>query len=173
MFERFGPHEPRVAPDAFVHPSAVLIGQVEIGSQSSVWACAALRADDGPIVIGTQTSIQDGTVVHMTEGMSVTRVGNRVTVGHGVILHGCTIEDECIIGMGSILLDNAYVERGSIVAAGTVVPPGKRVASGTVVVGNPMRVMRTCTEADTAWIEHSWKAYVERTRQYLEAKEVR
>jgi carbonic anhydrase/acetyltransferase-like protein (isoleucine patch superfamily) len=166
MLEPFEDSTPQIDPTAFVHQAAVVIGQVRIGAASSVWPCVTLRGDDGPILIGERTSIQDGSVVHMTEGLSTTTVGDRVTVGHGVILQGCTVEDDCIIGMGAILLDNAVIERGSIVGAGTVVPPGKRIAAGSVVVGNPMKVLRTCTEADVAWIEHSWKAYVERARQY-------
>ncbi|MCX4243460.1 gamma carbonic anhydrase family protein [Paraliomyxa miuraensis] len=167
--ERFQDHTPRIHAQAFVHASAVVIGQVRIGAQSSVWPNVTLRGDDGPIVVGARTSIQDGTVVHMTEGRSVTTVGNQVTVGHKVILHGCTIEDDCIVGMGSIILDDAVVERGSIVGAGAVVPPGKRVLAGSVVVGNPFRVLRACTEQDLEFIAYSWREYVERTRQYLEA----
>jgi gamma-carbonic anhydrase len=165
--ERFADHLPSIHAEAFVHASAVLIGQVRIGAQSSVWPNVTLRGDDGPITVGSQTSIQDGTVVHMTEGRSITTVGDRVTVGHGVILHGCTIEDDCIIGMGSIILDGAVVERGSI--AGALVPPGKRVRAGRVVVGNPFTVLRACTEADREFIEYSWREYVKRTEQYLAA----
>lgn len=167
--ERFGPHTPRIDPEAFVHPTAVLIGRVELGAESSVWPNVTMRGDDGPIVVGRQSSIQDGTVAHMTEGRSVTTVGDRVTVGHGVILHGCTIEDDCIIGMGSIILDNAVVERGCIVGAGALVPPGKRVPSGSVVVGNPFKVLRPCSKEDQEFIAYSWREYVKRTRQYREA----
>lgn len=167
--EAFADHHPRIHERAFVHPSAVLIGQVEIGEDSSVWPGVTLRGDDGTIIIGRQTSIQDGTVAHMTEGLSVTTVGNRVTVGHGVILHGCTVEDDCLIGMGAILLDNAVIERGSIVGAGALIPPGKRVRSGTVVVGNPFKVLRPCSEADTEQIAYSWREYVKRTAQYRAA----
>lgn len=167
--ERFGDHAPQIHPEAFVHPSAVLIGQVTLGAESSVWPQVALRGDDGTITIGRQTSIQDGTVVHMTEGRSVTTVGDRVTVGHGVILHGCTVEDECIVGMGAIILDNAVVESGSIVGAGALVPPGKRVPAGSVVVGNPFTLLRPCRDSDREFIEYSWREYVKRTRQYRAA----
>lgn len=167
--ERFAGHHPQIHAEAFVHASAVIIGQVRIGAESSVWPNVTLRGDDGPIVVGARTSIQDGTVVHMTEGRSTTTVGDRVTVGHGAILHGCTIEDDCIIGMGCIILDDAVVERGSIVGAGALVPPGKRVPAGTVVVGNPFTVLRPCTPADTEFIAYSWREYVQRTRQYREA----
>lgn len=167
--ERFDGHLPQIHDEAFVHASAVLIGQVQIGAQSSVWPNVTLRGDDGPITIGAQTSIQDGTVVHMTEGRSVTTVGNRVTVGHKVILHGCTIEDDCIIGMGSIILDGAVIERGCIVGAGALVPPRKRVRAGSVVVGNPFTLLRECTPADHEFIEYSWREYVKRTAQYRAA----
>ncbi|MBC8071658.1 MAG: gamma carbonic anhydrase family protein [Deltaproteobacteria bacterium] len=167
MLQRFRDHTPRIDPRAFVHATAVVIGRVSLGPDSSVWPCATLRGDDGPIVIGAQTSIQDGSVIHMTEGRSVTTVGDRVTVGHNVILHGCTVANECIIGMGAIVLDNAIIEAGCIVGAGTLVPPGKRVPAGSVAFGNPMRVVRSCTEADREFIAFSWQAYVHRTAQYL------
>ena len=119
------------------------------------------------VVIGAQTSIQDGTTIHCTEGFSKTTVGARVTVGHNVILHGCTIGDDCLIGMGSIILDNAVIEPGALVAAGSVIPSGKVVKAGTMVVGNPFRVIRTCNDRDRALIEFSWRAYVQRTADYL------
>lgn len=169
MIESFQGKTARVDASAYVHPAAVLIGEIEIGAESSVWPNATLRADDGPIVIGSQTSIQDNALIHCTEGMSVTTVGSRVTVGHSVVLHGCTIGDECLIGMGSILLDNAVIEAGAIVAAGTVVPPGKIVKAGTMVMGNPMKVVRECGDRDRDFIAFSWKAYVRRTAQYLAA----
>lgn len=167
MLQRLQSHEPHVDPRAYVHPRAVVIGRVVIGPDSSVWPNATLRGDDGPIVIGASTSVQDGTVIHMTEGRSTTTVGDRVTIGHNAIIHGCTIEDETIVGMGAILLDNVIVGAHCIIGAGTVVPPGKHIAPGSVVVGNPMRVLRHCTPADLEFIEFSWKAYVARTAQYL------
>lgn len=163
-------HRPEVDPSAYVHRTAVLIGQVRIGAQASIWPHVTLRGDDGPIVVAACTSIQDGSVVHMTEGRSVTVVGARVTVGHNVILHGCTIEDDCLIGMGAILLDGAVIERGSIVGAGALVAPGRRVAAGTVVIGNPSRVLRTCTDADRESIAYSWRNYVARAAEYAEAE---
>jgi carbonic anhydrase/acetyltransferase-like protein (isoleucine patch superfamily) len=166
MLQPFSGHEPFVDAQAYVHPAAVLIGQVRIGPQSSIWPCATLRGDDGPILVGAQSSIQDGAVVHMTAGMSTTTVGDRVTVGHNAILHGCRVEDDCIVGMGAIVLDNAVVGTGSIVGAGAVVPMGKRVPPGSVVVGNPMRVLRECTPQDREFIEFSWKAYVARAAEY-------
>lgn len=166
MEEPYAGRRPRIDPEAYVHERAVLIGDVTIGAVSSVWPCATLRGDDGPIVIGERTSIQDNAVVHMTRGLSSVTVGDRVTVGHSAILHGCRIEDECLVGMGAIVLDNAVVERGAIVGAGALVPAGRRVAAGTLVVGNPCRVLRECTAADRELIEFSWREYVDRVREY-------
>lgn len=164
--EAFGGKHPRLDPSAFVHAAALLIGDVVIGAESSVWPHVTLRGDDGPIVIGRQTSIQDNAVIHCTEGMSWTSVGDRVTVGHSAILHGCTIHDDVLIGMGSIVLDNAVVESGALVAAGTLVPPGKIVKAGTVVAGNPMKVLRECRDSDREMIDFSWRAYVKRAAEY-------
>lgn len=169
MLEPFEDKHPRIADTAFVHRAATVIGEVHVGPASSIWPNTTLRGDDGPIVIGANTSIQDGTVVHNTEGHSVTTVGDRVTVGHNAILHGCTVEDDCLIGMGAIVLDNAVIERGSIVGAGTLVSGGRVVAAGSVVVGNPMRVLRTATAKDAQWIEHAWREYVKRCEQYRAA----
>ncbi|HEY8379036.1 MAG TPA: gamma carbonic anhydrase family protein [Nannocystis sp.] len=167
MLEAFQGKRPRVDPTAFVHATAVLIGDIVVGPRSSIWPTAVLRGDDGPIVIGADTSIQDGAVIHATEGVSRTTVGSRVTVGHKVLLHGCTIGDDCLIGQGSIILDNAIVEPWAFVAAGTLVPPNRVVRSGELVMGNPYRVVRTLTAKDREWIEHSWKAYVRRAGEYL------
>lgn len=166
VLERFAGKLPRVHDSAFVHARAVLIGDVVLGPESSVWPNATLRGDDGPIIIGARSSIQDNSVIHCTEGLSFTTVGSRVTVGHSVVLHGCTIHDDVLIGMGAILLDNAIVESGAIVAAGTLVPPRKVVAAGTVVAGNPMRVLRSCADKDREMIEVGWKAYVARAADY-------
>jgi carbonic anhydrase/acetyltransferase-like protein (isoleucine patch superfamily) len=167
VFESFDGKLPRVDPSAFVHAAAVLIGDVIIGAESSVWPNTTLRGDDGPIVIGRRTSIQDNTVIHCTAGMSFTTVGDRVTVGHSVILHGCTIHDDVLIGMGSVLLDNAIVESGAIVAAGTIVPPRKIVRAGTLVAGNPMKLVRECGEKEREMIAGGWQAYLERAAEYL------
>lgn len=167
MIEPFRGVCPQVDPSAFVHPAAVLIGDVSVGAEATIWPAAVLRGDDGKITVGPQSSIQDGTVIHATEGLSRTTVGARVTVGHKVILHGCTIGDDCLIGMGSILLDNVVVEPWAFVAAGTLIPPGKVVRSGEMVMGNPFRVVRALTQKDREWIVHSWTVYVQRGREYM------
>jgi len=161
---------PRIHPEAFVHEQAVVIGDVVIGSESSAWPNATLRGDDGPIVIGDQTSIQDAAVVHMVEDQSVVNIGSRVTVGHGAILHGCDIGDDCLIAMGAIILDGAKIGDNVIVSAGTLVPPGKRVPSGTVIKGSPFQIVRECTEADHVFIQFSCTKYIERLRQYKAAE---
>ncbi|MCA9635408.1 MAG: gamma carbonic anhydrase family protein [Myxococcales bacterium] len=166
MIEAFKGRSPRVDAAAFVHERAVLIGDVTVGRLASVWPGCVLRGDQGSIHIGDETSIQDGTVIHATEGVSATTVGSRVTVGHGVILHGCTIGDECLIGMGAIVLDNAVVESGAFVGAGALVPPNKIVRRGQLFLGNPGRAVRELAARDYEWIEHSWRAYVQRTREY-------
>jgi len=157
---------PTIHPSAFVHPAAVVIGDLRIGARASVWPTAVLRGDDGPIVIDDETSIQDGAVLHATEGSSRVHVGARVTVGHRAIVHGCTIEPRCIIGMGAVILDGAVIGDGSIVGAGALIPQGKRVLPGTVVVGNPFHRLRECTADDVALIDFSWREYVTRVAQY-------
>jgi len=165
--EPYQEHTPQVAPGAYVHEDATVIGQVTIGEESSIWPAAVLRGDDGPIRVGRQTSIQDGSVVHMTRGLSETTVGDRVTVGHKVLLHGCAVEDECLIGMGAILLDNARIGRGSLVGAGALVLQNMEVPPGSLVLGSPAKVVRPLDEKERGMIAHGWREYVERTAEYL------
>src|SRR5688572_27413957 len=146
--EPYKQHHPVVHPAAYVHPNATVIGDVVIDEEASIWPGAVLRGDDGPIRIGARTSIQDGSVVHMTKGLSATTVGARVTVGHNVILHGCTVEDDCLIGMGAILLDGAVIGRGSLVGAGALVTQNKVIPPGSVVLGNPGKVVRQAGEKE-------------------------
>ena len=122
---------------AYIHPSAQIMGDIEIGADSSIWPTAVLRGDMGKITIGNSTSIQDGTICHATSGLSETRVGNRCTVGHRVILHGCIIEDDCLIGMGSILLDNCVIGAGSFIGAGSLITVGMQIPPGSLVMGSP------------------------------------
>lgn len=140
-------HTPTVAPDAFVAPGAHLIGRVEIGPQASVWFNAVLRGDVEPIRIGPRSNVQDGTVMHTDAGFPLW-VGAGVTIGHGVILHGCTIEDEALIGMGAVVLNGARIGDSSLIAAGTVVLEGTEVPPGTLVAGVPGKVRRELTEEE-------------------------
>ena len=170
MIEPYLGELPVIDPTAYVHDRATIIGKVTIGAECSIWPGVVMRGDDGRIVIGKQTSVQDGTVVHLTEGMSETMVGDRVTVGHNVTLHGCIVEDDVIVGMGSILLDNARIGKGSIVGAGTLVPMNKTVPSGVLVLGNPFKVVRELTDKDRQWIEFSWRTYVDKARNHARSK---
>lgn len=166
MIESHRGNMPRIDPSAFVHPSAVLIGEVEIGAEASVWPNATLRGDDGRIEIGPRTSIQDGTVVHATDGISTTVVGACVTVGHNVTLHGAQVEDHCIIGMGSILLDNARVGAYSLIGAGTLITQRVEIPPRSLVLGSPGKVVREVTQDELEWIEYSWQRYVEHAREH-------
>ena len=133
-----------IDPTAFIAPGAIVLGDVWLGAESSVWYNAVIRGDVDRIAIGEQTNIQDLTMIHADPGIPCT-VGNRVTVGHRVILHGCTIEDDCLIGMGAILLNGVRVGRGSIVGAGALLLENMEVAPGSLVVGVPARVVRPLT----------------------------
>ena len=157
---------PEIDASAFVHPTAVIIGRVRLGADVSIWPNTTLRGDEGAITIGEGTNIQDGTTLHMTGGLSETVVGRRVTVGHNCILHGCIIEDDVLIGMGSIVMDNARVGAGSYVGAGTLITAGKVIPPGSLAFGNPMRVVRPVNAREREWIAHAWSHYIENARKY-------
>jgi carbonic anhydrase/acetyltransferase-like protein (isoleucine patch superfamily) len=158
---------PRVHPTAFVDDSAQVIGDVEIGEESSVWMCAVIRGDVHWIKVGKRTSIQDGTVVHGMTGTHPTSIGNNVTVGHAAVIHGCTIEDQCLIGMGAILLNGARVGAGSIVAAGTLLVEGQKVPPRSLVMGSPGKVKRLLTQAEIADIHMYADRYVGYRLDYM------
>jgi carbonic anhydrase/acetyltransferase-like protein (isoleucine patch superfamily) len=141
------------------------MGDVTLGEESSVWYGAVLRGDMAPIVIGAQSNLQDGTIVHVDEGVPCL-LGKRVGVGHRVILHGCTVEDECLIGMGSVLLNGVSIGRGSVVAAGAVLPEGMEVRPGSLVMGVPARIVRAVDERLAARIAETWSHYVEQARAH-------
>jgi carbonic anhydrase/acetyltransferase-like protein (isoleucine patch superfamily) len=149
---------PRVHPTAFIDDSAQVIGDVEIGEESSVWMSVVIRGDVHRIRVGRRSNVQDGTVVHVMNRTHPTTIGDNVTVGHAAILHGCTIEDQCLIGMGAILLNGAHVGTGSIVAAGTLIVEDTIVPPGSLVMGSPGRVKRQLTVAEVEDI----RAYADR-----------
>ena len=151
---------PEIEEGAWVAPGAVLIGRIIVRRGASVWYNCVLRSDmeGAEIEIGEDANVQDGTVVHVDADMSC-RVGARVTVGHGAILHACTIEEEAMIAMGATVLSGAKVGRGSIVAAGAVVPEGMVVPAGVIVAGVPAKVRRETTAEDRTRLGHAWKAY--------------
>jgi carbonic anhydrase/acetyltransferase-like protein (isoleucine patch superfamily) len=163
----FDGKRPELGADVFIAETAAVIGDVVVGAGSSVWYGTVLRGDVMPIRVGAHTSVQDNTVVHVTSGVSGATIGDRVTVGHGVIIHACTIEDECIIGMGSIILDGARIRRHCIVGAGALVTPGTDIPEGSMVMGSPAKVKRPLTDAERAWIASSASHYVTLARRYL------
>lgn len=169
MLFHYRSHAPAVHPTAFVHPAATLIGEVSIGEHSSVWPNVSLRGDMAKIVIGSHTSIQDNTVGHTTGGLSELHVGSRVTVGHGTILHGCLIGNDCLIGMGAIVMDNAVIPDWTLVGAGSLVPPDKKYPSGVLLLGRPAKVARELTAEERDRITQSWKIYVALSAEYAAA----
>lgn len=166
MIQPFLHHHPNIHPSAWVHPDATLIGEVELAAGVTVWPRAVLRGDMGLIQVGEDSNLQDGVIAHVTSGLSTTRIGARVTVGHGAILHGCKVASDCLVGMGSILLDNCELEPFTIVGAGALVPGGRRFPGGVLLLGNPARVARELTPKDLAWIHYSWTHYRETSVQY-------
>ncbi len=170
MIEVFEEWVPEVHPSAWVHALASVIGDVKLGASVTVWPGAVLRGDMGPIEVGESSNIQDGAVCHDTGGRSTTRIGARVTVGHRAVLHGCVIEDDCLVGMGAIVMDNAVIGRGSVVGAGALVPAGRVIAPGSLVIGAPARVARLVTAAETEWIAYSWRVYQERGESWRAGK---
>jgi carbonic anhydrase/acetyltransferase-like protein (isoleucine patch superfamily) len=157
---------PRIAPGVFIAPNAYVIGDVEIGEGSSVWFGCVLRGDVGSIRIGKRSNIQDLACVHMTDGLSSTVVGDDVTVGHGAILHCCSIGDGALVGMASTILDNAVVGAGSVVAAGSLVTSRMVVPPGSMVRGSPAKVLREATEDERAMGRMGAAHYVENAKRY-------
>ncbi|MGY1434132.1 gamma carbonic anhydrase family protein [Streptomyces reniochalinae] len=161
-------HTPRVDADAFQAPTSVVAGEVTMAAGSSVWYGAVLRADAGPIVLGEGSNVQDNCTVHGDPGFPVT-IGAGVTVGHNAVLHGCTIEDEVLIGMGATVLNGARIEAGSLVAAQTLVPQGMVVPAGSLVAGVPGKVRRELTDEEREGIRFNAAAYVDLAEQHREA----
>jgi carbonic anhydrase/acetyltransferase-like protein (isoleucine patch superfamily) len=158
-----------IHPSAFIAPGAAIMGDVALGEDASVWYGAVLRGDMAPIVIGAQTCLQDGTIVHVDEGLPCI-VGRRVGVGHRVILHGCTVEDECLIGMGSVLLNGVRIGTGSVVAAGAVIPEGMQVPPRSLIMGVPGRIVRQVDTALAARITETWSHYVDQAQAHKAGK---
>lgn len=171
MIYDLGDRKPR-SKALFVAPDAAVIGEVELGEDSSVWYGAVLRGDTEPIRVGARSNIQDGTVVHTDEGFPTT-VGDDVTVGHNVILHGCIIEDGCTIGMGAILLNGARVGANSLVAAGALLPEGREYPSDSLIMGVPARAVRELTEDERARVAEGSGVYLLRAREHRDQLQAR
>lgn len=174
---KFLDNSPTIGKKVFIDPSAQVIGKVTIGDDSSIWPMAVLRGDVNSIKIGSRTSIQDGTVCHVTHdgpfdpGGFNLFVGDNVTVGHKAILHGCHIEDNCLIGMGTVVMDGAIVREKVIIGANSLVPPGRELEGGYLWVGSPARKIRKLTEEEITFFEYSANNYVKIKDQHLATEE--
>jgi len=164
---RLGERVPSIHPTAWVAPSADLIGLVELAENSSVWFNAALRGDNEPIVLGANSNIQEGSVLHTDPGSPLI-IGQWVTVGHQAMLHGCTIGDGSLIGMQAIVLNGAKIGRECLIGAGALIGEGKEIPDRSVVLGSPGRVVRQLTDEQVAQIRAGVATYVERARYYRE-----
>ena|SRR3989338_7528627 len=160
MIAEFAGKKPNVHATAYIHESADVIGDVTLGANVSIWFQTVVRGDVHWIKIGEFTNIQDTSILHVTSGKCPLSIGARVTVGHGALLHGCTIKDDCLIGMGSIILDGAVINEGSIVAAGALVSPGKEYPANSLIIGSPAKAIRQVSSAERAgMIDQGWKNY--------------
>lgn len=158
---------PKISTSAWVAPSADVMGDVTLGEHVSVWFGAVIRGDVNDILIGDYTNVQDGTVIHVTHGGCNTVVGKRVTIGHKALIHACTIGDDCLIGMGSILLDGVEVGSGSVVAAGALLTPGKKYPPNSMIMGYPAKAVRQISAEERAeMIDQGWKNYFNYMQEY-------
>lgn len=160
---------PTLGRDVFVAPNATLIGQITLGDETSVWFGAVLRGDVGTITVGARTNIQDLTMIHMTGGLTNTSIGEDCTVGHSVVIHGCTIGNRCLVGMGTIVLDGAVVGDDCLIAAGSLIAPRTVIPAGSFVVGRPAKVLRPATVPERMYGPEGAKHYVENARRYAAA----
>jgi carbonic anhydrase/acetyltransferase-like protein (isoleucine patch superfamily) len=161
---------PRVPPTVYLAPGSRVIGDVEMGEYCSVWFNAVIRGDVHTIRIGSHTNIQDLCMLHVTRKTAPLRIGDRVTVGHRVILHGCTVGNLCLIGMGSIIMDGAVVEDGALIGAGSLVSEGTVIPSGMLAFGVPAKVRRPLTPEESAFLPVSAGQYVDDAKHYRDAK---
>jgi carbonic anhydrase/acetyltransferase-like protein (isoleucine patch superfamily) len=165
---RLGDLVPSLGPGAWAAPSADLVGDVRLGVRASVWFGAVIRADNTPIIIGEESNLQDGAVGHSDPGVPLT-IGARVTIGHQAIVHGCTIADDCLIGMGARILNGAIFGPECLVGAGALIAEGKTFEGGSLIVGVPARVVRPLTDGEKAAIRLSAAHYAEKAARYASA----
>ena len=168
MIRPFRGVHPQIHSTAFVDQSAQVIGDVHVGEEGSIWCNCTVRGDIHYIRIGARSNVQDNSVIHVRNGSHPTILGDEVTIGHSVTLHGCYVERGCLIGIGSILLDDVRIGEKSLVAAGALVSPGTVIPPRSLVMGFPAKVKRPLTEEEVASLEIFWKNYVEYTRVYRE-----
>ena len=158
--------KPQIGLGVYVAPSADIIGKVILGENSNIWHQCVARGDVNWIRVGKNTNVQDLTMLHVTKDFALT-IGAQVSIGHSVTLHGCTIEDHCLIGMGAIILDGAVIGKNSVVAAGTLVPPGKIFPPGSMIMGNPAVLKRVLTNEELVGYGNHYKSYVDYKDEYL------
>ena len=166
MIKPFNDKQPLIHETAFVADDAIVIGDVEIGEDASIWFGSIIRGDVNHIRIGARTNIQDATVIHVSSKTHATILEDEITVGHRVTLHGCYVESGCLIGIGAILLDGVRVGKNSLVAAGSLLTPGTQIPPGSLVMGSPAKVKRELTENELAHLQKSWRNYVELKGHY-------
>ena len=169
MIKPFNNINPKIHETVFIADDAVIIGDVEIGEDSSVWFGSVVRGDVNFIRIGARTNIQDMTVIHVSSKTHSTVLEDEITVGHRVVLHGCHVESGCLIGIGAILMDGVRVGRNSLVAAGSLLTPGTQIPPNSLVMGSPAKVKRELTDDELAYLDNSWRNYVELKKNYLAA----
>ncbi len=167
MLKSFNSKLPKVHETAFVADDAIIIGDVEIGENASVWFGSVIRGDVNHIRIGAGANIQDATVIHVNSKTYPTILEDKITVGHRVTLHGCYIESGCLIGIGAVLLDGVRVGRNSLVAAGSLLTPGTQIPPNSMVMGSPAKVKRDLTHEELAYLDRSWRNYVELKNKYI------
>lgn len=163
-------HSPQIHSSCFIAEGAKVIGRVLLKENASVWFNAVLRGDVDKIIVGKNTNIQDGAIVHCDKG-SPTEIGNNVTIGHNSIIHGCIIEENCLIGMGSIIMNGAQIGKNSIVAAGTLIPQGKVIPDHSLVMGHPGQIVRKITPRDIEDMEKNNREYITLQRDYKKESE--
>jgi carbonic anhydrase/acetyltransferase-like protein (isoleucine patch superfamily) len=167
MIRVYKGRKPEIDESAFVSQEAVITGRVKIGKNSTIWDCAVLRGDVDEIVIGENTNVQDGSVLHVDMEKPLI-VGNNVTIGHGVKLHGCLIEDGALIGIGAIVLNGAHIGKNCMVGAGALVTPNKKIEEGSLVLGSPAKVVRKLSDEEILQNKNNAKMYVQLGKDYLE-----
>lgn len=167
MIRTFQGIKPTIAKSAFIEDTAVVIGDVVIGEESSVWFHAVVRGDVNYIRIGRRTNVQDFCMLHVTHDTAPLAIGDDVTIGHNVVLHGCTIKDRVLLGMGAIIMDGAVIGEDSVVGAGALVTEGTIIPPKSLILGSPAKVKRPVTDKELAWIRESAQNYIQYARQYM------
>ena len=169
MIKNFLHKRPEIGENVFISETSVVIGDVTLGDNVNVWYGTVIRGDMHYIKIGESTNIQDNSVIHVTTAVSPTEIGQNVTIGHGAIIHGCRILDQCLIGMGAIIMDDAEIGSGSLVGAGTLIPPNMKIPPKSLVVGTPGKIVRPVTDIEYKMILERPKEYIDLAKIYMRA----